>query len=143
MRHSLTHVKHGATRSTAQCARKHLRARSTLALQQTWRQERVGVFAPRRPSASVTLFWTSPTLPAVLSGGDVRGRSSLCPRLLHRLFRHLPLLPCGLFRVSVEEDDLLSALLRMFVGLKRTWDVAPAERVQGRSSSPTGVWPSR
>ena len=47
------------------------------------------------------------------------------------------------FRVSVEEDDLLSALLRMFVGLKRTWDVAPAERVQGRSSSPTGVWPSR
>ena len=31
--HSLTHVKHGATRSTAQCARKHLRARSTLALQ--------------------------------------------------------------------------------------------------------------
>ena len=31
-----THVKHGATRSTAQCARKHLRARSTLALQQKW-----------------------------------------------------------------------------------------------------------
>ena len=26
--HSLTHVKHGATQSTAQCARKHLSARS-------------------------------------------------------------------------------------------------------------------
>ena len=45
-------------------------------LKNAWRQERVVVFVFRRPPNSVLQF------------SQVRGRRSLCPRLLHRLFLH-------------------------------------------------------
>ena len=41
--HSLTHVKHGASQSTAQCARKHLRARAALAHTQEALAKKVGI----------------------------------------------------------------------------------------------------
>ena len=41
------HVKHGATQSTAQCARKHLSARSS-GCHARGLKDRVGVFVPRR-----------------------------------------------------------------------------------------------
>ena len=59
-RYSLTHVKHGATRSTAQCARKHLRARSTLALQ----QKRVALLVGWTSGVFLSLSFLRACLPA-------------------------------------------------------------------------------
>ena len=61
--HSLTHVKHGATRSTAQCAQKRLRARSTLALQQRLQGLTARLCGPCTSLAAPSAT-PSPTLPS-------------------------------------------------------------------------------